>query len=132
MGDELVDALFRAVEIAAPERDRDRPDQRDTERDRVLHLRGLGDGLLRQLQRVRGPTLQPEFTRQRDAGPVAMIEAVNRADSFRARRLPGDFQHLHRVAMLAGQVERDLRSEWARAVEPGSPSEPATARLCCA
>ncbi len=30
----------------------------------MLHLRGLCEGLLRQLQRVRGPALQPEFTRQ--------------------------------------------------------------------
>lgn len=30
----------------------------------MLHLRGLSDGLLSQLQRVRVPALQPEFTRQ--------------------------------------------------------------------
>ena len=109
MRDEAVDVLFRAVEIPAPEVDRDRPDQRDAERDRMVHLRGLDDRLPRQLPRIRRPALQPKLARERDAGPVAMIEAMDRADPLRARPVPGGLQHAQCVAMLAGQMQGDTQ-----------------------
>ncbi|MGY4327937.1 hypothetical protein ACVWWG_002354 [Bradyrhizobium sp. LB7.2] len=41
--------------------------------------------------------------------PVAVIEAIDGADPFRARPVPGGLQHGQRVAMLAGQMQGDTQ-----------------------
>src|SRR3954470_18160920 len=124
MGDEAVDVLFRGIEVSVPEIDRDRPDQRNAERDRMVHLRGLNDRLPGQLQRIRGAALQPELARERDAGPVAVIETIDGADSLRARPMPGGLQHRQRVAMLAGKMQGDTEERMGESEgEGGGPAE---------
>ena len=73
----------------------------------MIHLRGFSDRLLRQLPRLRRPALQPQLTRQRDAGPVAVVEAIDRADPLSAGTAPCRLQHLQRVAMLTAEMQRD-------------------------
>ena len=63
------------VVIADPEEDIGRPDLGDGQRERIVELLGLGDGVVRRRHRLFGKTPQPQRARRGDHGDDPVIVA---------------------------------------------------------
>ncbi|MBW8860531.1 MAG: hypothetical protein JF570_12660 [Caulobacter sp.] len=96
------------VEVGVPQVYGQRPDQGDAMSDWMLQLSRCPQGFRGHASGSIGVALQPEGPRQRDAGPVAVIEAiVDRPAAFGRKAKPkGRLQFDARQGLVAGQVVR--------------------------
>src|ERR1700677_5135569 len=87
--DKPVDVLLGASEVPGPEEHGNRLNQSDSERQRMLHVRGVLDGLVRARHRLSRMALQPQSSRQNCAGQMSALKAeIDRRGPLSAQPTP--------------------------------------------
>lgn len=108
MIDQPLDHDFGIGPVADPQKDVDRPDQGNAERERLLELLGLANGVSGRLDRTIGPAGEPEPARQRhQCNDTVVITEMPDIQPLRA----GSVHHralaeLHGLVLVADQVMR--------------------------
>ncbi len=107
--DEPIDMLLGALQIASPKENRNAPDQRDAQCQRVVHGRRFIDRGVRLACRLIRTSLQPKVTCQYGTGQISALEAKidRRGSSGTGPALHGSREFRSGLAEISVEVKRD-------------------------